>query len=189
MAAAIPLVGAGISAYGSVEQGKMTSDSLNTQAQNLRAQAAESEAQGAYNAQRQQIMAGAKIGSETASFGASGVKANSGSALDVIQASHQNAEMDRLNILHGADIKAINYSNQASMDQYGAESALKGGWMKAIGSLAQGGAQAYLYGMGSTPNQNPLSTNGASVGNGYEDMPADYSNMPGADGVTGGVFP
>lgn len=138
MAAAIPLAGAGISAYGDIQQGQMTSDSLNRQADNLMQQAAESEQKGQYDAMRQQIVAGHRIDTSIAAYGASGVSSSSGSVLDVIHASHMNAEMDRLNILHGADIRAINYQNQASMNRYGAESAKMGSYWKALGALTMG---------------------------------------------------
>lgn len=138
MAAAIPLAGGAISAYGDVQQGQMTSDSLNRQADNLMQQAAEAEQKGQYDAMRQQIGADHKIGQSIAAYGASGVTSNSGSVLDVIHASHMNSELDRLNILHGADIRAINYQNQASMNRYGAESAKLGSYWKALGALTMG---------------------------------------------------
>lgn len=142
MAAAIPLIGAGLSAYGAIQQGKMTSESLNQQADSLEAQAQESHAKGEYDAMRNQMLAAHRIGTSVAAYGASGVSAGSGSVLDVIQASHQNAELDRLNILHGADIRAINYMNQASMNRYGAESAMQGAHWKVLGALT-GGAVKY----------------------------------------------
>lgn len=138
MAAAVPLVGGAVSAYGDIQQGQMTSDSLNEQARNLTAQAAEAESKGNYDAMRQQLIAEHKIGTSIAAYGASGVSANSGSALNVIQASHMNSELDRLNILHGADIRAINYQNQASMDRYGADSAKLGSYWRALGAMTLG---------------------------------------------------
>jgi hypothetical protein len=60
----------------------------------------------------------------------------------VVQASHQNAELDRLNILHGADIRAINYENQAAMDKFGADSAIKGSYWSALGSITGGAVNA-----------------------------------------------
>lgn len=138
MAAALPIAGAGISAYGDIQQGNMTSDSLNEQARNLTSQAVEAQQKGQYDAMRQQLVSEHKIGTSIASYGASGVTASSGSMLDVVQASHQNAELDRLNILHGADIRAINYQNQASMDRYGADSARMGAYWKALGAMTMG---------------------------------------------------
>ncbi len=139
---ALPMAGGAISAYGQIQQGKSTSDSLKAQANNLDQQAAEAEQKGAFDAMRQQLVSGAKIGESVAAYGAAGVTSQSGSVLDVVQASHQNAELDRLNILHGADIRAINYQNQASMDRFGAESAIKGSYWSALGSLTGGAISA-----------------------------------------------
>ena len=138
MASAVSIAGAGLSAYGAIQQGQMTSDTLNNQANNLQAQANEAESKGQYDAMREQLVSNQKIGTSIAAYGASGVAANSGSALNVIQASHQNAELDRLNILHGADIRAINYQNQASMDRYGAQSAKLGSYWSALGDVSLG---------------------------------------------------
>lgn len=162
MAAAIPVAGAAISAYGDVQQGQMTSDTLNKQADNLTQQAAEAESKGQYDAMRSGMLATQRIGTATAAYGASGVGAGSGSVLDVTQAAHQNAELDRLNILHGADIRAINYDNQASMDRFGGESAVMGGYWKALGALSMGAVKA--DGMGAGPPQTTGTTSGVGDG-------------------------
>lgn len=141
MAAEAQFGGKALSAYGAIQQGKMTADSLNRQADNLDAQAQEAHDKANYDAMRSQMFAAQKIGMSKAAFGASGVEANSGSVLDVIQASNQNAELDRLNILHGGDIRAINYMNQASMNRYGAESAKLGSYWSALGQLTGGAVQ------------------------------------------------
>lgn len=145
------MLGGPFSAYGAIQQGQMTSDSLNNQANNLQAQADEAESKGKYDAMRETLVSNQKIGTSIASYGASGVAANSGSALDVIQASHQNSELDRLNILHGADIRAINYQNQASMDRYGAQSAKLGSYWQALGSITGGAITSNANTTGATP--------------------------------------
>ena len=152
MAAAVPLIGAGISAYGDIQQGQMTSDTLNRQADNLSAQAREAEQKGQYDAMREQVIAGQKIGTTEAAYGASGVTSNSGSVMDVVAASHQNAELDRLNILHGADIRAINYQNQASMNRYGGASAVMGSYWKALGALTLGAVKSDSGNIAASPN-------------------------------------
>ena len=136
-----------VGAAGALVQGQMTSDSLNVQANYLDQQGQEAEAQGKYDAFRQQLIAGKKIGAGEAGYGAAGVSSNSGSALQVMQASNMNAELDRLNILHGADLKAINLQNQAALDRFGADSAETGAkWaafgdiVGAAGKIAAGGA-------------------------------------------------
>lgn len=175
MAAAIPLAGAGISAIGDVQQGKLTSDTLNNQADNLMAQGQEAEAKGKYDAMREQIVSGQKIGTSVASYGAAGVAANSGSVLDVVGASHENAELDRLNILHGADIRAINYQNQASMDRFGGAAALQGSYWKALGALTLGAVKVGEAGSGAT------SSGGGGEGAGDDEEAAGGATMAGSD--------
>ena len=175
MAAAIPIAGAALSAYGAVQQGSMTSDSLNEQARYLTAQAQESKAKGQYDAMRQQVVADHRIGASIAAYGASGVQQNSGSVLSVLQASHMNSELDRLNILHGADVRAINYYNQASMNRYGAQSALLGSYWKALGSLSMGLVHSD-FGSGSAIPGGGMGGEGAALQSG----PAE-EGMAGAD--------
>ena len=131
-----------LSAYGDIMQGQMTSQSLQAQAKLQEEQANEAGEAGQFNAARSMLISGQKIGQSIASYGASGVTQGSGSVQDVLGASAANAELDRLNILHGADIKAINYNNQASLDRYGADSALQGSYWKAAGSIEQSATQA-----------------------------------------------
>lgn len=163
MAAAIPLAGGALSAYGAIQQGNMTSDSLNQQADNLMAQAAEAEQKGQFDAMRQQLISQHKIGASIAAYGASGVNTNSGSALAVVQASHMNSELDRLNILHGADIRAINYQNQASMNRYGADSARLGSYWRALGAMTLGMVKSDFGGGAAKPK---VSGEGEALGDG-----------------------
>lgn len=166
-----------MSAKGAIDAGRMTSQSLNNQADNLEAQAQESEDKGAYDAMREQMISGQKIGTATAAYGAAGVSATSGSVLDVMQASHQNAELDRLNILHGADVRAINYKNQASMNRFGGQSALFGAYWQALGDLSGGAIKAASFSSAAKPAN---SGEGAALGSGEADTSAE-AGMAGAD--------
>jgi len=148
MAAGAMLGASAISAKGALEAGQMTSDSLNAQADSLEAQAQEAEAKGRFDSNRQQLMAGQKIGESTAAYGASGVTSTSGSVMDVIQALHMNAELDRLNILHNADVRAVNYHNQASMDRFGGQSALFGSYWQALSNISGGAIKAASFSAG-----------------------------------------
>ncbi len=56
------------------------------------------------------------IGKIEANYGASGVKGNTGSAMDVLQESARNAEMDALNIRHAGAMKAWAYHSGAALD-------------------------------------------------------------------------
>ena len=136
----------GVQAAGALIQGQSSANSLDAQADLNIENANEAEQQGAFDATKSTIQAGHKIGSEVANYGASGVTSTSGSVMAVLGASAANAELDRLNILHGADIKSIQYQNQASMERLGATSAIVGSYFSAAG--AAGGAAAKAYGTG-----------------------------------------
>lgn len=157
MAAAIPIAAAAVQAGGSLVQGQSTAAYLGMQADLQQNNAAEALAQGQFDAMREGMVATQKIGEATAAYGASGVSTNAGSALSVVQESAANAELDKLNILHGAQVRAINYQNQAAMDRYGGQAAIQGSYWRALGSMAMGGAESYAR-MPSSPGTGEAAT-------------------------------
>lgn len=172
------MLGGPVNAAGAIMQGQMTSSSLQNQANLQTAQAAEAESAGQYNATRESMLASQKIGTSVAAYGASGVSSNSGSVQDVLAASAANSELDRLNILHGADVKATNYSNQAALDRYGADSALLGSQWQAMGDLTGGAIQG-----ASNQISSPTSTN-PSGGSDF----TDSNSMAGSEMEGGGSY-
>jgi hypothetical protein len=153
-----------VGAAGAIMQGQAQAAALNAHADQQIQNAQEAENQGQFDAVRSDMNSGLKIGRITANYGASGVSASSGSVLDVLGASHMNAELDRQNILHGADVRAINFQNQASMDRVGATNAIQGSYWSALGQLGAGGADAYskAYG-GATPTGGSGSSGEGSI--------------------------
>ena len=151
-------VGGGVVAgIGALEQGKMTYNTLEAQAGMQQTQAQEAMTAGDYNAYLSGVRATQQIGAATAEYGASGVSTASGSPADVLMAGARNAEMDRQTILYGADLEAVNHENQASLDSFGANSALEGSYFKAIASVL-GGASGALSNAATTPSS--TQTNG-----------------------------
>lgn len=145
-------IGSGLQAIGALQQGQSTANSLDAQA-NLQIQnAAEAEAAGHFNAMRSTLNSNQKIGTITANYGASGVTSASGSVQSVLTASASNAEMDRLNILHGADLQAIQYENQASMERRGAQSAITGSIFSALGAGAKAGGTMRANSLSTQPS-------------------------------------
>lgn len=70
---------------------------------------------------------GAKIlGSMKAGYGASGVQME-GSALDVLEESAANAEMDAQLVKHGAKVNEFNFLAEAKMNEYKADAAITAG--------------------------------------------------------------
>lgn len=145
MSGVMPAIGAAggmLGAAGALVKGQMTANSLLAQAKAQELQATEARQAGDYNAFRSQLGATAALGRAEAAYGASGVSSGSVSEQSVLMAGATNAELDRQNIIHGADIKAINYENEASLNRFGANSALQGSYFSAIGSLLGGSASA-----------------------------------------------
>lgn len=141
--AAAAAVGPAISGVGNFMQGQQQSDALNYQAQAATNNANIARQQGAFDAARAGVFANQKIGAQVAGYAASGVDTSSGSALAVIMQSHANAELDRLNILHGADIKAINFENQSSIDKIAASNSKYAGQLGLASGAIRAGANAY----------------------------------------------
>lgn len=126
--------GGGTSAFGSLYAGQMESQALSAQA-NVQRQNAELDlAAGKANAARSQMLGGQRMGAIQGAAAAGGVT-QSGSVLSVMAASAMNSEMDRQNILHGSQVKAVQADNQASMDDIGSKSAQEGSYMSAAGGI------------------------------------------------------
>jgi hypothetical protein len=154
--------GSGLGAVGALYEGQAQSSSLDRAALIQRQNAALDLQSGQANADRMMISANQKIGAATTGYAASGVTADSGSALAVLAASHANAELDKQNILHGAIVRATNYNNQASMDEAGAKSALQGSYMNAVSSLMMGGSKVFGASAGSTDQYQGMKNSGDS---------------------------
>lgn len=113
MSAGIPLIGGAFSAGAIDDETSATAEAL-LRDQHLQEKNAEiAREAGQYNAARQQDSANMSYGATSADVAASGITQDSGSVLDILRQSHQNAELDRLNILHGAELQAIDASNRA----------------------------------------------------------------------------
>lgn len=146
--AGMSLAGGSVSAVGDIYAGAMTANSLEAQADEADLQAQEAREAGQFNVLKQQRVAASAMGSATAAFGASGVSSSGGSASAILGASAANAELDRLNIIHGADIRATNYANQANIDRFGASAARTGSYFKAAGDLLGGASKGDIFGSG-----------------------------------------
>ncbi len=131
--------GAAIGAVGSILGGMDQKSSLDRAADIQDENADQALRTASENANKQQMIASKDIGTIKANYGASGVESTSGSVMDVLGASAANAEIDRLNIIHGGDLRALNYRRQADMDRTAGSRAETAGF---IG----GGAQAITAG-------------------------------------------
>lgn len=140
---ALGIAGGALSAVGDIYQGESTAASLDAQAQLNQENSALALQQGAFDSYRQGLQVSSRLGSIKAGFGANGIASTSGSVLDVMQASAAKGAMDVENIYHGAQVRAINYQNEASMEQLGANNALNASYLNAIGVAVGSGAKAF----------------------------------------------
>ncbi len=143
MAAAI-IGGAGLEAAGSLIESKEQQRALEAEAEAAEQNAFMAREEGRINSERQQAEAQQVFGSMKAGYAASGVTSDSGSVLEVLRQSYTNAESDRLNILYGAEMEAVNYENRAQAARYAASQTKKMAGFRAFTSLFRGGAQAAI---------------------------------------------
>jgi hypothetical protein len=102
------------------------------------------EKQGLEDAAQIRLIARKNIGAGRAAIGASGITAESGSAMDVLQESAAMGEMDALRAKHSADMKAWSYRVGARQEMMQGEAARTAGTMGAVGGLFEGGAKIAL---------------------------------------------
>lgn len=139
----IPLIASGVmKAYGSQLEAEDKASSLEDDAQTAEQNAQLARDAGRYNAERIRINGEKSIGSIEADYAASGVSADSTSALEVLRESHTNAELDRQNTLFAADVRYNDLKRRAANARTGAANAREAGRISAFTSLFEAGAEA-----------------------------------------------
>ncbi len=132
---ALMAFGGAMEGFGAIEEAKDRARMLENAAQYSMMNAAVAKQNAQYNAEKQDIQSQKIFGSIRAGYGASGIAADSGSALAVLQQSHVNAELDRLQILHAGDMEAYNLTNRANDARRGAKSAMRAGQINAYAAI------------------------------------------------------
>lgn len=143
-----------IKAFGSLYEGEASAQSQEYNASIARQNAVIAQQQGAAAVQAQQRNAARAIGSVTANYGASGVRMDSGSPLDVLADSVAMATLDKLTIEYNYALRAQGYQQQANLNQMGAETARTSSYFKAAAAVAdsasqssgQGGSSSFKFG-------------------------------------------
>lgn len=141
------MAGDAISAVGAINQGKADSMAGEYNAQSAEQNAAYSLQQAKENERRQRIVSKKFLGDIRASYGASGITTE-GSALDVLEESAANAELDALTIRHEGQVKATGYLNEARYSRIAGENAKNASYLKAAGYVASGAEKAASYAAG-----------------------------------------
>lgn len=152
VAAVAAVAGAGVAAYGTIESGQAQSASakynaqIAQQNQQLAKQSAVMAGQaGEAQAAQQQQKTRAEVGAITTARAASGVDANSGSALDVRSSAAELGELNALTIrenatkeAYGYETQGIGFGNQANLEQSQAANDVTAGEVGGAGTLLGG---------------------------------------------------
>ena len=127
---AVGAIGAGVSAYGQVEQGQATAEAANYQAQVARNNELIANQNAAYSIQAGQAKAAATslqgaqtMGKIKAGQAASGIDVNTGSAVGVQTSEREVSKLDTATVLNNAELEAYGYRTQAA--GYGAQAGLE----------------------------------------------------------------
>lgn len=144
--AAIPLIATAIttavSVVGQMQQAKAQSQSANYNAKVSQRNAKVALQQGDMDAEAQRRKNIITLGAMRGAYGASGVTAE-GSPLDVLETSATNMELDRQSILSKARLRAMGYSDDATLSGMSADSANSNGLTGTAGLLFAGAGKAY----------------------------------------------
>ena len=115
------MAGAGISAYGQVEQGKATANAANYSSQVAannatiaNQNAAYATAAGETNAAATSLKGRAQSGKIKATQAASGIDVNTGSAVDVQEGNRETNKLDTETVLNNAELQAYGYRSAAT---------------------------------------------------------------------------
>lgn len=162
-AAALPYMaaaGTAMQVIGALRGGEQTAQVSEYNAGIAQQQANYARQSASANAESQSIRAKKVLGRMRASAGASGVSGFE----DVLAESAATAELDRLSILHGGELKAMGYEQTAELDRRRASYSREEGWGKAGSALLMGAASAFGSGAFSGLFGGGASTGGTMMG-------------------------
>ena len=134
--AAILVIGAAISAYSSIKQGQAAEQAGKHNAKISRQNADIAKKGAAREARQIRKQNYSREASLLAKGGASGVKVNTGSLLDVLAATHREGEIQAKEATYQGELSSRAYRNNASLELFKGKSAKQAGYLGAAGSLA-----------------------------------------------------
>jgi len=143
VAVAMMAVGTAVSAYGQYQAGKAQQKAYeyNAAIQEQNARIAKEQAE--YEARRQESRTRKMLARQRVAYAGSGVVANTGTALDTLRQTMQEGEMDKMAILYGGSVEAVNQRSQAALSRMQGKAAKTAGMYNAAGTLLSGGGQTY----------------------------------------------
>lgn len=146
VALAMMAVGTAVNAYGQYQAGKaqQRAAEYNAQIQERNAEIAKQQAE--YEARRQAKRTRQVLASQRVAYNASGFVGSAGTALDTLRQTMQEGEMDRMAIMYGGDVEAVNQRSQAALSRMKGKAAAQAGRIGAFGTLLGGGGNTYKAG-------------------------------------------
>lgn len=141
--AGVTSAGGGLDAYGQYQAGRASEAAANYNAKLLKQQARDEVTRGGIEEQRLRRQQAAFMGRQRAAAGGSGAVASSGSPLNLLAQTAEDAEMDALTLRNNAYRSAWGLNNQAALTKFEGRQARRAGIMNAGSSLLTSGAQAF----------------------------------------------
>ena len=146
LAVGMMAAGTAVNAFGAYSAGKAKQAAYNYDAQVAEMNAGIAKEQAEFEAARQESKTRRFIASQRVGFLANGVTI-SGSAMDILSDTTIQGEMDRLAIIYGGEVEAVNYRNDAQRSRFAGKQEAKAGMFNAAGSLLSGAGSAYGTGI------------------------------------------
>lgn len=149
VAIAMMVVGTVVSAYGQYQAGQAQKRAHEYNARIAEQNAQIAKDQAAYEAERQKKRTRAMLAKQRVGYGASGIVSNTGTALDMLRNTMMDGEMDRMAILYGGDVEAVNQRAKAASERMQGKAAAMAGKFGAASTLLSGaGSAGYKYKQG-----------------------------------------
>lgn len=134
------VAGALAGAAGAISSGRAARQAAEQNALAAERNARISRQQARAEAEAQQRDARRRVGAARAAYGASGVTLE-GSPLDVLEESASLAELDKQQILYNGELRAMGYTDTASLDRAGGRNAERQGYFGAASTLLLGASK------------------------------------------------
>jgi len=130
----------GLGSYGELQKGYANANAAEFNAAVARQNADLTLQQTIEQERRTRLQSRKAIGQLKTAYSASGVT-QEGSALDVLQESAANAELDALTVRHAGEVRRVGFLNEATLQDYAARASIKAGKINAAASLLRSGIE------------------------------------------------
>lgn len=137
IAAGATIVGAGISAYSSVQAGRAQQRAAEYRAAQSRRQAVDAQQRAAAEEQRVRRETSKLEGRQRALMAAGNVDLGSGSPLSILADTAQFGELDAQTVRANGQRERRYYEEEARLSEMGGQQAAQAGWMNAFGTVVQ----------------------------------------------------